>query len=157
MKSCTLVRGIFCLQLYGTTYHTTLCVTRKTIMSSTFVCLYSFSLLLTDSHPIQNTISRTSCPFLSPPAPQNTTFLTPPSLSRIVFICLIFLFLAKHFQSPPSTCVLSFSPHPDNNIWPSFSSLCTYCCSFLSSDTIVPRSDWTSDMGNGFTLKIQNF
>jgi hypothetical protein len=127
-------------------------------MSSAFVCLSPLSLLLTDSRPIQNTVPPTSYSFLSPPAPQNTTFLTFPSLSQESSLFILFsCFSSSTFSLPITFSVPSFPTHPENSIWLYFSSLCTYCCSSLSSENIVSRSDLTTDIGIGFILKIQDF
>jgi len=126
-------------------------------MSSTFVCLSS---LFTPAHWLSPDTKHHITNFMSVFVPSCSSKYHIPDSS----LSLKNPLYLSYFPAPRQvlsvsliTCVPSFSPHPENNIWPSFSSLCTYCCSFLSSDTIVPRSDWTSDMVIGFTLKIQDF
>lgn len=111
-----------------------------------------FSLLLPDSRnktPYHQLHIR-FCPLLLLKIPHSWPI--PFSQESSVFV-LFSCSLASTFNLPITSSVPSFTPHPQNTICLSFSSLCTYCF----SDSIVPRSDWTSDTGIGFTLRIQDF
>ena len=125
-------------------------------MSYAFVCLSS---LLTTAdwlspdtkHHITNFI------FVFVPFCSSKYHISDSSLSQESSLFVLFSFSsASTFSLPITSSVPSFSPHPENNIWSSFSSLWTYCCSSRSADTVVSRSDWTTDMGIGFTLNIQD-
>jgi len=99
-------------------------VTRRTTMSSTFVCLSS---LFTPAHWLSPDTKHHITNFMSVLIPSCSSKYHIPDSS----LSLKNRLYLSYFPAPrqvlsvsPITCVPSFSPHPENNIWPSFSSLC---------------------------------